>query len=848
MRIRMNIHNIILLFSTFLGVSQMCGITTHIETGYRAKEYIDLSINGLDFKEIIEKHDDAFQAGCPFPDAMYPGLCYDGMFHSIAEDTHWTPIMNATINFLRNLPQPWTNDTEKFLSFILGIFQHQIADVNWHSLGITQGFIRTMSKVNYHNQYGPAHSDADFGGDVVNVYNLDTSYIDPTDQWYVPDKDMERVYEEFYGYKKVNSTVISDCAELLFLGRLGEHIGAIEVLYPEYAEASPFLVDEMSSFFLGGLDDMAAWVTQTWKRAQHMMEQGTDKCEITPEKDNPIHMRCPDIDGKLSEMSTVKDTQKFRDVPILESKFIKHFVQKYRNDIHREESERGTYFHLSPNLQKLVKKANKEKAQVKTRSSKQKDASVIKPNFFLTTNNLYSKLGSNIVKGDLNNDGFQDLVITAPEFSLKGNYQVGRVYILYGSRSGIVHKTIDIDNIANVTLTGSQENGRFGKGVAIVDLNADGKNDLAVSAPSVGLGAIQYQGEVYIFLGTDSAISEIPDITLKCNEKYCNMGEYLAAGDVDGDDFDDLIIGSPRAPAGGEQRGFVSAVLSNKALAKEKLDSFDIRNSLWSVRGNQDYEWFGEGVKVEKHGESTLLLIPSPTWRICSQENCEFDPEDIESVGRLTIFECPLSSAGPRQIINGTQKFNMLGRDIALGNPYINQSNSFLAVASPLSTIEGKIDDLPETFIQAGKIDIYNASDMEVHTTISGDREISRHGHTLLMEDINNDEKSDLIISSHLRSDDYDFIEGVDEGRIYIFLGGSSFPIGNFTQDCDDYIDSPCLKENADFILSGGEDKSRFSKAITVVGRGQKQLIVGMPTSNQGGRQSGKIAVFNFEI
>lgn len=41
---------------------------------------------------------------------------------------------------------------------------------------------------------------------------------------------MERVYEEFYGYKRVNSTVISDCAELLFLGRLGEHIGVIEVV------------------------------------------------------------------------------------------------------------------------------------------------------------------------------------------------------------------------------------------------------------------------------------------------------------------------------------------------------------------------------------------------------------------------------------------------------------------------------------------------------------------------------------------------------------------------------------------------------------------------------------------
>lgn len=87
----------------------------------------------------------------------------------------------------------------------------------------------------------------------------------------------------------------------------------------------------------------------------------------------------------------------------------------------------------------------------------------------------------------------------------------------------------------------------------------------------------------------------------------------------------------------------------------------------------------------------------------------------------------------------------------------------------------GKIDDFPEMFTQSGSVDIYNLSDMTIKTTISGDREISRHGQTILvsspflykkfvsyniqLEDINNDGISDLFISSPLRTDDYDFIE-----------------------------------------------------------------------------------------
>jgi hypothetical protein len=45
------------------------------------------------------------------------------------------------------------------------------------------------------------------------------------------------------------------------------------------------------------------------------------------------------------------------------------------------------------------------------------------------------------------------------------------------------------------------------------------------------------------------------------------LGWSLNGADVDGDGYDDVIIGAPFAPSGGEQRGFVGVLLSTPALS-----------------------------------------------------------------------------------------------------------------------------------------------------------------------------------------------------------------------------------------------------------------------------------------
>ena len=85
-----------------------CGMSTHIDIAHQAINWFKDARNGTDYRKIILKHQDAFIAGNPYPDSMYSSFCYSGKFHSIAEDTHWSPFLNATVNFIRKkYPKPW---------------------------------------------------------------------------------------------------------------------------------------------------------------------------------------------------------------------------------------------------------------------------------------------------------------------------------------------------------------------------------------------------------------------------------------------------------------------------------------------------------------------------------------------------------------------------------------------------------------------------------------------------------------------------------------------------------------------------------------------------------------------
>ena len=141
--------------------------------------------------------------------------------------------------------------------------------------------------------------------------------------------------------------------------------------------------------------------------------------------------------------------------------------------------------------------------------------------------------------GDVNGDGYADVVIGAPCAE-----SVGRAYIFLGGATGLAAAPA-------VTFSGQARAQRFGWSVAAADFNADGLSDVAVSAWG---RAAESSGEVTVFHG--SRTSDAGAWRVSWQPGISGFATTLGCGDVNGDGYADLAVAS-RGSGGGSSLGVV---------------------------------------------------------------------------------------------------------------------------------------------------------------------------------------------------------------------------------------------------------------------------------------------------
>lgn len=147
--------------------------------------------------------------------------------------------------------------------------------------------------------------------------------------------------------------------------------------------------------------------------------------------------------------------------------------------------------------------------------------------------------------GDFNNDSYPDLIVGAYRADWGSFSRSGKAFVYFGGPS--------FDFTADLTLIGAADGERFGWAVTSGDFTGDNISDIAVGAYSWDSTEIN-QGRIYVFSGSASPDSLI-DYAISGDAAGLKFGWTLAAGEVTGDAYPDLIMGTDGFQIGGALAG-----------------------------------------------------------------------------------------------------------------------------------------------------------------------------------------------------------------------------------------------------------------------------------------------------
>uniref|UniRef100_A0A672PES0 Integrin alpha-6-like n=1 Tax=Sinocyclocheilus grahami TaxID=75366 RepID=A0A672PES0_SINGR len=159
--------------------------------------------------------------------------------------------------------------------------------------------------------------------------------------------------------------------------------------------------------------------------------------------------------------------------------------------------------------------------------------SMMTAEYILEGAGLASSFGYDLAVLDINGDGWQDIVVGAPQYFIKDGYIGGAIYV-YLNEEGAW------DKITPKRIEGAADS-MFGLAVENMgDVNLDGYHDVAVGAPYDSNGA----GNVYIFHGSPQGLKKAQ--VLGGQDHNVKLFGYSLAGnmDLDRNNYPDLAIGS----------------------------------------------------------------------------------------------------------------------------------------------------------------------------------------------------------------------------------------------------------------------------------------------------------------